>query len=168
MASTIGMNHDHPTYRKLHPPPAGGQFHPIDEIPERDVLGGAREGAGSLRSSSVVLHCIAWLFRSDPRPSSLTELGFLFLFWVVVVGKRRRRRRNNMGRNNDGKGDVIALFDVDGTLTYPRLVNSVFFAASFLFLVFFFPLLLLLVLSPRLHLASTVLCERSWNCVVWQ
>jgi hypothetical protein len=86
----------------------------------------------------------------------------------VVVGKRRRRRRNNMGRNNDGKGDVIALFDVDGTLTYPRLVNSVFFAASFLFLVFFFPLLLLLVLSPRLHLASTVLCERSWNCVVWQ
>ncbi|CAM6012828.1 unnamed protein product [Sphagnum balticum] len=25
-----------------------------------------------------------------------------------------------MGRNKDGKGDVIALFDVDGTLTYPR------------------------------------------------
>jgi hypothetical protein len=57
-SSTIGMNHDHPHYRKLHPPP-GGQFHPIDEIPERDVLGGAREGAGSLRPSCVVLHCIA-------------------------------------------------------------------------------------------------------------
>jgi len=59
MASTIGMNHDHPTTESFIHPLLGEQFHPIDEIPERDVLGGAREGAGSLRSSSVVLHCIA-------------------------------------------------------------------------------------------------------------
>ncbi len=88
-------------------------------------------------------------------------ISFCFGLWWWA---EEEEEEDIMGRNNDAKGDVIALFDVDGTLTYPRKVNSVFFATSSWFLFFWFLLLLLLLLlSPRLHLASTALCERSWN-----
>jgi hypothetical protein len=122
--------------------------------------------SGRLLLCCIALHDCSEVTHGHHRSRSW---GFCFCFGLWWWAKEEEEEDdNNMGRNNDGKGDVIALFDVDGTLTYPRLVNSVFFAASFLFLVFFFFPLLLLLLSPRLHLASTVLCERSWNCVVWQ
>jgi hypothetical protein len=78
----------------------------------------------------VALHDCSQVTHGHNRKRSW---GFFFLFWVVVVWAEEEEEED-MGRNNDAKGDVIALFDVDGTLTYPRKVNSVFFAASSCFL----------------------------------
>jgi hypothetical protein len=110
-----------------------------------------------------VLHCTIVPKRTHGHHRK-RSWGISFCFGLWWWAEEEEEEEDIMGRNNDAKGDVIALFDVDGTLTYPRKVNSVFFATSSCFLFFLFLLLLLLLLlSPRLHLASTALCERSWN-----
>jgi hypothetical protein len=85
-------------------------------------------------SGSVVLHLhdCSEVTHGHHRKRSW---GFSFCFGLWwSAAEEEEEEEEDMGRNNDGKRDVIALFDVDGTLTYPRKVNSVFFAASSCFL----------------------------------
>jgi hypothetical protein len=92
------------------------------------------------QSRCVVLCCVALHDCSEVTHGHHRKRGWGFSFCVGLWwwAEEEEQQQQDMGGNNDGKGDVIALFDVDGTLTYPRKVNSVFFAASSCSLFFFF------------------------------